>query len=225
MRAMTRTLRSAALAAALLVVPAARAEAPKTKASGDQYAVFVTSRGKIGVKLLPAEAPTAVQNFVELATGKKPWRDPKTGQQQTKAPLYDGTLFHRVIPGFMIQGGDPLTRGEAVGKNYAGFGTGNPGFRFDDELKPGTTPFAVPCQLAMANSGPNTNGSQFFITEVPTPHLNPRPCGESRSGVCGYVHFGQGVCGCEHVAEIARAGNGQTKLEKVEITSSPPTCR
>ncbi len=101
----------------------------------------------------------------------------------------------------------------------------NPGVRFDDELKPGTTPFAVPCQLAMANSGPNTNGSQFFITEVATPHLNPRPCGESRSGVCGYVHFGQGVCGCERVAEIARAGNGQTRLEKVEITSKAPTCR
>jgi len=225
MRAMTRTIVFAALAAALLEAQTARAEAPKAKAGGDQYAVFVTSRGKIGVKLLPDEAPNAVQNFVELAKGQKPWRDPKTGQTMAKAPLYDGTLFHRVIPGFMIQGGDPLTRGEPVGRNYAGFGTGNPGFRFDDELKPGTTPFAVPCQLAMANSGPNTNGSQFFITEVPTAHLNPVPCGQSRSGVCGYVHFGQGVCGCEHVAEIARAGNAQTKLERVEITSKPPTCR
>jgi peptidylprolyl isomerase/peptidyl-prolyl cis-trans isomerase A (cyclophilin A) len=225
MRAMIRTLSCAALAAALLVAPSTRAEAQKPKAAGgDQYAVFVTSRGKIGVKLLPDEAPNAVKNFVELAKGKKEWKDPKTGQP-SKAPLYEGTLFHRVIPGFMIQGGDPLTRGEPVGKNYAGFGTGNPGYRFDDELKAGTTPFAMPCQLAMANSGPNTNGSQFFITEVPTAHLNPRPCAESRSGVCGYVHFGDGVCGCEHVAEIARAGNGQTKLEKVEITSKPPTCR
>jgi peptidylprolyl isomerase/peptidyl-prolyl cis-trans isomerase A (cyclophilin A) len=224
MRAMTRILLCAALAAALLSPPPTRAQAPKAKASGDQYAVFVTSRGKIGVKLLPGEAPNAVKNFVELAKGQKPWQDPKT-RQPTQAPLYDGTLFHRVIPGFMIQGGDPLTRGEPVGKNYAGFGTGGPGFRFPDELKAGTTPFAVPCQLAMANQGPNTNGSQFFITEVPTPHLNPRPCGDSPAGVCGYVHFGQGVCGCERVAEIARAGNGQTQLEKVEITSKPPTCR
>jgi peptidylprolyl isomerase/peptidyl-prolyl cis-trans isomerase A (cyclophilin A) len=225
MRAMTRTLLCAALAASLLSAPAARAQDKKAKAGGDQYAVFVTSRGKIGVKLLPDEAPHAVKNFVELSTGHKEWKDPKSGQAMSKAPLYDGTLFHRVIPGFMIQGGDPLTRGEPVGRNYAGFGTGNPGFRFPDELKAGTTPFATPCQLAMANSGPNTNGSQFFITEVPTAHLNPRPCGESPAGVCGYVHFGQGVCGCEHVAEIARAGNAQTKLEKVEITSKPPTCR
>ncbi len=222
---MNRILLSAVAAAALLSAPAARGEAAKPVASGgDQYAVFVTSRGKIGVKLLPGEAPNAVKNFVALARGQKEWTDPKT-RQHTRAPLYDGTLFHRVIPGFMIQGGDPLTRGEPVGKNYAGFGTGNPGFRFDDELKAGTTPFAMPCQLAMANSGPNTNGSQFFITEVPTAHLNPRPCAESRAGVCGYVHFGDGVCGCEHVAQIARAGNGQTKLEKVEITSKAPSCR
>jgi peptidylprolyl isomerase/peptidyl-prolyl cis-trans isomerase A (cyclophilin A) len=218
---MNRTLSAVALLA-LLSAPVARAQA--SKAAGDQYAVFVTSRGKIGVKLLPGEAPNAVKNFVELAKGGKAWQDPKT-RQQVKAPLYEGTLFHRVIPGFMIQGGDPLTKGEPIGKNYAGFGTGGPGYRFDDELRAGTTPFAVPCQLAMANMGPNTNGSQFFITEVPTPHLNPRPCAESRAGVCGYVHLGQGVCGCEHVAEIARAGNGATRLEKVEITSKPPSCQ
>ena len=219
---MNRTLPVLALLS-LLAAPAARAQASKA-AAGDQYAVFVTSRGKIGVKLLPGEAPNAVKNFVELAKGTKAWEDPKT-RQQVKAPLYEGTLFHRVIPGFMIQGGDPLTKGEPIGKNYAGFGTGGPGYRFDDELKAGTTPFAVPCQLAMANMGPNTNGSQFFITEVPTPHLNPRPCAESRSGVCGYVHFGQGVCGCEHVAEIARAGNGATRLEKIEISSKAPSCK
>jgi len=219
---MNRTLALVTLLS-LLAAPAARAQASKA-AAGDQYAVFVTSRGKIGVKLLPGEAPNAVKNFVELAKGTKAWEDPKT-RQQVKAPLYEGTLFHRVIPGFMIQGGDPLTKGEPIGKNYAGFGTGGPGFRFDDELKAGTTPFAVPCQLAMANMGPNTNGSQFFITEVPTPHLNPRACTESRSGVCGYVHFGQGVCGCEHVAEIARAGNGATRLEKIEISSKAPSCK
>ncbi len=225
MRAMIRTLSCAALAAALLAASPARAEAPKSKAAaGDQYAVFVTSRGKIGVKLLPDEAPNAVKNFVELASGKKEWTDPRT-QAKSKEKLYDGTLFHRVIPGFMIQGGDPLTRGEPIGRTYAGFGTGGPGYRFEDEIQAGTAPFAMPCQLAMANSGPNSNGSQFFITEVPTPHLNPRRCMESPSGVCGYVHFGEGICGCDRVAEIARAGNGQTKLEKVEITSTKPSCR
>ncbi len=227
MRAMPRLLVSLAVALAILSTTA-RAEdakpAPAAAEGGELYAVFVTSRGKIGVKLLPAEAPNAVQSFVQLAKGQKAWTDPKT-RKDVKERLYDGTLFHRVIPGFMIQGGDPLTRGEPVGRNYAGFGTGGPGFRLDDELKPGTTPFATPCQLAMANMGPNTNGSQFFITEVPTPHLNPRACAESRSGICGYVHLGAGVCGCERVAEIARAGNGQTRLEKVEITSKAPSCR
>ena len=224
---MNRTVLLLVAAIPLLSTPAAAADAASAKqkaADGDRYAVFVTSRGKIGVRLLPAEAPEAVKNFVELATGKKEWQDPKTGKG-VRTPLYDGTLFHRVIPGFMIQGGDPLTRGEPLGRNYAGFGTGGPGYKFADEIQAGTAPFAMPCQLAMANSGPNTNGSQFFITEVPTPHLNPRRCMESPSGVCGYVHFGEGVCGCDRVAEIAKAGNGQTKLEKVEITSTKPSCR
>jgi peptidylprolyl isomerase/peptidyl-prolyl cis-trans isomerase A (cyclophilin A) len=191
--------------------------------TGELYAVLVTSRGKIGVKLLPAEAPNAVKNFVELARGEKTWTDPRTGKA-VKERLYDGTLFHRVIPGFMIQGGDPLTRGQPVGRNYAGYGTGGPGYRFPDELTAAPT-FRSPCQLAMANSGPNTNGSQFFVTEVPTPHLDARACAQSPSGLCGYVRFGQGVCGCERVAEIALAGNAQTRLEKVEIGSRPPSCR
>jgi peptidylprolyl isomerase/peptidyl-prolyl cis-trans isomerase A (cyclophilin A) len=199
-------------------------------AAADTYAVFQTSRGAIGVKLLEKKAPNAVKNFVELAMGKKGWTDPATGKKQERKPMYDGTLFHRVIPGFMIQGGDPLSRGAELGQ--AGlptgrpFGTGDPGFRFQDELEaPPATPFATPCQLAMANSGPNTNGSQFFITEVVTPHLNPRACGNAPSGVCGYVHFGEGVCGCERVAEIAKAGPGQTRLEKVVITTKAPTCK
>jgi peptidylprolyl isomerase/peptidyl-prolyl cis-trans isomerase A (cyclophilin A) len=130
----------------------------------------------------------------------------------------------------MIQGGDPLSRGAELGKTAAPsgrpFGTGDPGFRFEDELEgPGAKPFSKACQLAMANSGPNTNGSQFFITEVPTPHLDPRGCQQGKNGVCGYVHLGEGVCGCERVAEIARAGNGQTKLVKVTITRDPPTCK
>jgi peptidyl-prolyl cis-trans isomerase A (cyclophilin A) len=225
MRRMKRTLLLALGLAAPLIAPVALAapamliaEAGKTppaadKPKGDLYATFETSAGKIGVKLLPQEAPNGVENFVALASGKKEWTDPRTGQK-SKKPLYDGTIFHRVIPGFMIQGGDPR-----------GNGTGDPGYRFADELKPGTTPFAQPCQLAYANSGPNTNGSQFFITEVTTPHLNPRPCGDSPSGVCGYVRFGSGVCGCDLVKKIAAAGNSKTTLNHVVVSSTPPTCK
>src|SRR5512145_154595 len=132
------TVLLAALAASL-TASAARAQAPAAPAQAkDQYAVFETSRGKIGVKLLPQKAPKAVENFVQLAQGKKAWTDPATGKQVTQ-PLYDGTLFHRVIPGFMIQGGDPLSRGAAIGetRSAAGrqFGTGDPGYRFADELE------------------------------------------------------------------------------------------
>jgi peptidylprolyl isomerase/peptidyl-prolyl cis-trans isomerase A (cyclophilin A) len=233
-------IRPTAAALALLLAPAlASAQAPQpaqppaqpAQASPapakDLYAVFVTSKGKIAVKLLPAVAPRAVENFVALAKGTKPWTDPETGARVEK-PLYDGTLFHRVIPGFMIQGGDPLSRGAAIGetRSKAGrpFGTGGPGYKFEDELDPKARPFLVPCQLAMANSGPNTNGSQFFITEVPTPHLNPRPC-DAPSGTCGYVYVGEGVCGCDLVGAIARAGNSQTRLDKVVVTSEKPTCK
>jgi peptidylprolyl isomerase/peptidyl-prolyl cis-trans isomerase A (cyclophilin A) len=222
------TVLLAALAASL-AASAARAQAPAAAGQAkDQYAVFETSRGKIGVKLLPQKAPRAVENFVQLAHGKKAWTDPATGKQVTQ-PLYDGTLFHRVIPGFMIQGGDPLSRGAAIGetRTAAGrqFGTGDPGYRFADELeKPPAKPFAKGCQLAMANSGPNTNGSQFFITEVATPWLDPKAC-NAPGGACGYVHFGEGICGCELVAPIARAGNGQTKLLKVTIVNKAPTCK
>lgn len=221
--------------AALLTASVARAEeaAPAEKAAGsaqskapkkggkELYALFVTSRGKIAVRLLPEKAPVAVKNFTELATGKKEWTDPRTGKA-TKEKLYDGTLFHRVIPGFMIQGGDPMSRGQPTNHD-ARYGVYGPGYKFDDEVKADEHPFDDPCQLAMANSGPNTNGSQFFITEVPTKHLNPRPC-TSKSGVCGYVQFGSGVCGCELVRQIAGAGNSKTRLEKVLIVNEKPSC-
>jgi peptidyl-prolyl cis-trans isomerase A (cyclophilin A) len=219
-------MRPTAIALALLAPALASAQgepASAAKPGQDEYAVFVTSRGKIGVRLLPAGAPNAVRNLVDLARGKKSWTDPQTGQKVQK-PLYDGTVFHRVIPGFMIQGGDPLTRGAKLGAIPASAGTGGPGYKFADELDPRARPFDAPCQLAMANSGPNTNGSQFFITEVSTPHLNPRPCG-APSGTCGYVRLGEGVCGCELVRTIAAAGNGQTRLEKVVITGEKPTCK
>jgi peptidylprolyl isomerase/peptidyl-prolyl cis-trans isomerase A (cyclophilin A) len=207
---MTRTAIAIALTVAL-GAPTARAQ--EKKMSNTMYATFKTSLGDIVVKLLPDKAPKTVENFVGLAEGTKEWTDPRTGQK-VKKPLYDGTVFHRVIPGFMIQGGDPL-----------GNGSGGPGYRFDDELdKPGAKPFAKACQLAMANSGPNTNGSQFFITEVPTPWLDPKAC-NTKGGVCGYVHFGEGVCGCELVAQIARAGNSQTTLQSVTVTDEAPTCK
>jgi len=115
--------------------------------------------GDITVELFPNHAPKTVANFVELATGAREWVDPRTGEKTT-ANLYDGTVFHRVIANFMIQGGDPL-----------GTGTGGPGYRFADEFH-GELNFDRPYLLAMANSGPGTNGSQFFITVAPTAWLN-----------------------------------------------------
>jgi peptidyl-prolyl cis-trans isomerase A (cyclophilin A) len=158
------------------------------------YATFKTSAGEIVVKLLPDKAPKTVENFVSLAEGTREWSDPKSGQK-VKRPLYDGTIFHRVIPDFMIQGGDPL-----------GTGTGGPGYKFADEIGPDNK-FSKPGLLAMANAGPNTNGSQFFITEVPTPWLDK-----------GHTIFGEVVRGNELVGKIARSGNGSVKLEKVTIT-------
>jgi peptidyl-prolyl cis-trans isomerase A (cyclophilin A) len=116
------------------------------------HATFQTSAGDIVVRLLPEKAPKTVENFVGLAEGTKEWTEPRSGQKVQK-PLYDGTIFHHIIPEFMIQGGDPL-----------GNGTGGPGYRFADEIGPDNR-FDRPGLLAMANAGPNTNGSQFFITE------------------------------------------------------------
>jgi len=123
------------------------------------YATLKTNQGDIVVKLFPDHAPKTVKNFTELALGAREWTDPKTGQKST-ARLYDGTVFHRVIGGFMIQGGDPL-----------GSGMGGPGYKFGDEFHP-ELQFDRPYLLAMANAGPGTNGSQFFITVGRTPHLN-----------------------------------------------------
>ncbi|MFD4835623.1 peptidylprolyl isomerase [Streptomyces uncialis] len=122
------------------------------------FATLKTNQGDIEVRLLPDHAPKTVKNFVELAKGDRQWIDPTTGQPSTE-PLYDGTVFHRVIEGFMVQGGDPL-----------GNGTGGPGYKFADEFHPDLA-FNQPYLLAMANSGPGTNGSQFFITLSPTTWL------------------------------------------------------
>ncbi len=125
---------------------------------GQLFARLNTSKGTVVVRLFPDEAPETVANFVGLAEGTKQWMDPRTGQPTT-AKLYDGTVFHRVIKGFMIQGGDPL-----------GNGRGGPGYKFGDEIDPSLR-FDRPYLLAMANAGPGTNGSQFFITVAPTAWL------------------------------------------------------
>ena len=133
---------------------------PATAATSQPVqAIFETTAGNINCTLFPDKAPITVANFIGLATGTKDWKNPASGATMHNKPLYDGTVFHRVIPNFMIQGGDPL-----------GNGSGGPGYSFRDEQSDLT--FDVPGRLAMANSGPNTNGSQFFIAEVPTPHLD-----------------------------------------------------
>jgi len=148
------------------------------------YATLKTSMGVIVIRLFEDKAPKTVENFVGLATGTKEWTDPRTGQK-VKQPLYNGTIFHRVIPGFMIQGGDPLGRG-----------TGGPGYRFADEFHPDLRHNKAGI-LSMANAGPNTNGSQFFITLGPTPHLDNR-----------HSVFGEAVQGQEVVVAIGNSPRG-----------------
>jgi peptidyl-prolyl cis-trans isomerase A (cyclophilin A) len=148
-------------------------------------ATLRTNRGTVVVRLLPDQAPKTVQNFVELAEGTREWTDPRT-RRRSSAKLYDGTIFHRVIPDFMIQGGDPL-----------GTGTGGPGYEFADEIHPAQV-FDRPYLLAMANAGPGTNGSQFFITTVPTPWLTGK-----------HTIFGEVLSGHEVVDEISKVRTGR----------------
>jgi peptidyl-prolyl cis-trans isomerase A (cyclophilin A) len=148
-------------------------------------ATLRTNQGTIVIRLFPDHAPKTVRNFVELAEGGREWTDPTTGQVTT-SKLYDGTIFHRVIPDFMIQGGDPL-----------GSGRGGPGYKFADEIHPDLR-FDRPYLLAMANSGPGTNGSQFFITTVPTPWLNRK-----------HTIFGEVVDGSEVVDQISKVASGR----------------
>lgn len=162
------------------------------------YAHFTTSEGKFTARLFDAEVPNTVANFAGLAEGTKEWTDPRTGRK-AKQPYYNGTIFHRVIADFMIQGGDPL-----------GQGTGGPGYNFADELnsklrhdKPGV--------LSMANRGPNTNGGQFFITLVPTPWLDDK-----------HSVFGEIVSGMDVVNKIGRTATskpGDRPLKPITIES------
>jgi peptidyl-prolyl cis-trans isomerase A (cyclophilin A) len=186
------------LSVAAQTVPAAAPKASPASAAKNPTAVFHTSAGEIKCELFMDKAPKTVSNFIGLATGKKDWTNPASGQAMHNQPLYDGTIFHRVIPNFMIQGGDPL-----------GQGIGGPGYKFEDEFN-SSLAFDQPGRLAMANSGPNTNGSQFFITEVPTPHLNGH-----------HTIFGQcDAQSVELVKKIARmpTGPGNRPADPVKIT-------
>jgi peptidyl-prolyl cis-trans isomerase A (cyclophilin A) len=160
---------------------------------GDLLATFETDMGDIHCKLYENETPMTVANFVGLARGLKPWLDPRTREVEQK-PFYDGLVFHRVIPDFMIQGGDPL-----------GVGRGGPGYRFADEFVDGLE-HDKPGLLSMANAGAGTNGSQFFITEVPTPHLDGK---HTVWGECKEVDI---------IKRIAREGGGKkVTIQHVEI--------
>lgn len=166
-------------------------EKPKTspteetkKGKGKMFALFKTNKGDFKIELFQDKVPKTVENFVGLAEGTKEFKDPKTGAK-VKKKFYDGLTFHRIIDGFMIQGGCPL-----------GTGTGDPGYRFNDEFHP-ELKHDKPGILSMANAGPNTNGSQFFITLGPTPHLNNR-----------HAIFGQVVEGMEIVSTIGKVKTG-----------------
>jgi peptidyl-prolyl cis-trans isomerase A (cyclophilin A) len=158
------------------------------------YATLQTSKGDIRIHLFPNHAPKTVANFVGLADGSQAWTDPQTGQQVEGRSLYEGTVFHRVIDGFMIQGGDPL-----------GSGRGGPGYQFKDEFHPELV-FDRPYLLAMANAGPGTNGSQFFITVGPTPHLNRR-----------HTIFGEVVSGQDVVDAIATAATDRSDRPREDV--------
>ena len=156
-------------------------------------ATIDTNKGQIQVELFPNHAPKTVRNFVGLATGDIEWTDPATGKKRND-PLYQNVIFHRIIQGFMLQGGDPL-----------GQGTGGPGYQFADEIHPELS-FDRPYLLAMANAGPNTNGSQFFITTVPTPHLNGR-----------HTIFGQVISGQDVVDAIESVPSGRQDRPKDDV--------
>jgi len=162
------------------------------------YATLDTSEGTIVCRLFEQDAPVTVKNFIELAEGTREWTHPRT-RDKSKSPLYNGTVFHRVIPDFMIQGGDP-----------AGTGMGGPGYQFQDETKGSPHAFDKAGKLAMANSGPNTNGSQFFITLVPTQWLT------GKHTIFGEVVEGQNIV--EKIVKVPR--NRQDKPDKDVVLNS-----
>lgn len=177
----------------------------KVSSGAELYATMKTNLGSITLKLYSKDAPKTVSNFVGLSTGEKEWKHPATGEAKKGVPLYNGTVFHRVIDGFMIQGGDPL-----------GTGTGNPGYQFEDEVQSGRT-FDRTGLLAMANAGPATNGSQFFITTSKPTYLNGK-----------HTIFGEVVKGYEVVEAISKVPRGprdrpvqDVVVETITISDAP----
>ena len=173
-------------------------EGAAKKPAGKVFANFTTTEGKFTVELFEKDAPKTVANFIGLADGTKEWTDPKSGAK-VKKPFYDGLIFHRVISGFMIQGGDPL-----------GTGTGDPGYKFADEFGSGRKLDKAGI-LAMANAGPNTNGSQFFITLAPTPHLT------GKHTVFGEVTQGMNIV--EKIGQVKTSKPGDKPVTPVVIQS------
>ena len=177
----------------------------KVSTGKDLYATIKTNNGSIVVKLYSKDAPKTVKNFVGLSTGEREWKNPATGEVKKGTPLYSGTVFHRVIEGFMIQGGDPL-----------GTGTGSPGYQFEDEVASGRT-FDRVGLLAMANAGPGTNGSQFFITTSTPTYLNGK-----------HTIFGEVVKGYDVVEAISRVAKQPgdrpvtpVVIENISISEAP----
>ena len=193
------------LLCALFIIAGAQAQERKSSAkesamsetlpelSAGTYAVFDTTMGRIIARLFTDKAPKTCENFIGLAQGTKAWKEPATGQW-VKRPFFDSLIFHRVIPGFMIQGGCPF-----------GMGYGGPGYQFADEFNPQLR-HNKPGILSMANSGPNTNGSQFFITEVPTPHLDNH-----------HSVFGEVVDGMDLVKRIARVERDENDKPRTPV--------
>lgn len=182
---------------------------------GQLYARLKTTQGTIVVSLEETKTPKTVANFVGLATGEIDWKDAVTNTSMKGTPMYNGVRFHRVIPGFMIQVGDPLSRHLEASNRW---GTGGPGYRFEDEFHPELRHNKAGI-LSMANAGPGTNGSQFFITQGPTPHL------DNRHSVFGRVVAGQNVV--DAIANVPRnrsdRPNEDQVLESVELFRSTST--
>lgn len=182
--------------------------------TGQLYARLHTTQGVMVALLEEQQTPKTVANFVGLATGTITWTDPKTNEEMKNVPMYDGIRFHRVIPGFMVQVGDPLSR-HTDDRSKSRWGTGGPGYRFGDEFVRGLR-HDKPGVLSMANAGPGTNGSQIFITEVPTPHL------DNRHSVFGHIVAGVDVI--KKLANVARGPQDRPSqdqlLERVEIFRS-----
>jgi peptidyl-prolyl cis-trans isomerase A (cyclophilin A) len=193
------------LASLLSWSQAAPVAKPHPVASAGPTAVIDTTAGKMKCELFPNVAPIGVANFIGLANGTKDWKNPITGAKKHGVPLYDGTIFHRVIPEFMIQGGDPKGTGE-----------GDPGYVFKNETSP-TVKFDRPGRMAYANAGPGTNGSQFFITEIAYPSLNGN-----------YTIFGQcdepSIALVKQIARMGRDGNDRpyrpVKINHISVTQS-----